>query len=32
VLDAGIMQETLWIEFSEKALKILAHSDDPLLG
>jgi DNA-binding PadR family transcriptional regulator len=27
VLEAGIMQETLWIEFSEKALKILATAD-----
>ncbi len=32
VLHAGIMQETLWIEFSEKALKILAQSDDPQVG
>ena len=27
VLEAGIMQETLWIAFSEKALKILATAD-----
>ena len=28
VLAAGIMQETMWIEFSEKALAILAVSPD----
>lgn len=28
VLDAGIMQETMWIEFSEKALAILAAPDN----
>lgn len=28
VLNAGIMQETMWIEFSEKALVILAASPD----
>nr|WP_326530204.1 PadR family transcriptional regulator [Rhodoferax sp.] len=27
VLEAGIMQETLWIEFSQRALKILGTED-----